>query len=88
MATREELEVILAKASTTPAEDALLRAEANRLNADRNKDVVRLRNLRRKDGLTPSERAEVDSIRKAIGADIKFAAHMNRKTGQPVESVW
>jgi hypothetical protein len=88
MATREELEVILAKASLTPAEDALLRAEANRLNADRNQDVVRLKNLRLKNGLTRAEHDEVDSIRKAIGADIKFAARMNRKTGQPVESVW
>jgi hypothetical protein len=87
MATREELEAILSKASPDAAETALLRAEAAQLRGNWTQKIARLKVLRLKNGFTPAERDEVDTIRRTIGPDVKFAARMSRKVGDAVESV-
>lgn len=88
MAKREELLAIIGRpGQPSPVEEALLIAEANAIRSTYALVINRLRVLRLKDGLTPLEREEVDTLRHAIAVDIKFAANMDRKTGRPVEAV-
>jgi hypothetical protein len=88
MAKREELLAIIGRpGQPSPVEEALLIAEANAIRSTYAQEINRLRVLRMKGGLTPSEREEVGTLRHAIAVDIKFAANMERKAGRPVEAV-
>jgi hypothetical protein len=89
MATREYEDELLKKAEPlTAIETDVLTAAAGRLKTKHDKDVKRLAQLRKKNGLDATERTEVDAIRQKIGPEIKRAANMDRKTGRPVEPVW
>jgi hypothetical protein len=88
MATREEQNAMLRKVEPlTPAETATLTADAAQIRAQNMPEINRLRVLRMRDGLSPSEREEVEEIRHRIGPDIKHCANMERKAGVPVVSV-
>lgn len=88
MATRAEQDAILAKPPPlTAGEITILTTDAAAIRTRYAVDTLRLSLLRLQNGLSVSERVEVEEIRHRIGPDIKYCANMERKVGVPVVPV-
>jgi hypothetical protein len=87
MATKEEIELILKKEITYRADRRILQDESIFLKNKHQADVQLLKDLRKKgDGLVSKE--QIQALRQKIGPEIKLAANIDRKLGNPVESVY
>lgn len=87
MASKEEIELIIKKEIHYIADKRILQDESIFLKNKHSSDVQLLKDLRKKGGgLVNME--QIQALRQKIGPELKRAANIDRRLGNPVESVY